>query len=146
MHNTPLYISRQHKSFPSPLLNTQWFHLFYIHFLYQTDALKCYAAVSSWISLTWQPKGVLRNEYLVPTVNVSWWWYSLISLRNRPQYPPHCPFHKIIPYRMYFSIYFYTEWISDEVKQIPKALFYCHLSVKWFLYQTVLKVKISSQL
>lgn len=38
---------------------------------------------------------------------------------------------------MDFSIYFYTEWISDEVKQIPKALFYCHLSVKWFLYQTI---------
>lgn len=68
--------------------------LLYSFFLYQTDALRCYAAVSSWIPLTWQPKGVLRNEYVVPTVNVSWWWYSLISLSNRPQYPPHCTFHK----------------------------------------------------
>lgn len=120
--------------------------LLYSFFLYQTDALKCYAAVSSWISLTWQPKGVLRNESLVPTENVSRWWYSLISLINRPQYQPHCIFHKTLPYRMHFSIYFYTEWISDKVKQIPKALCYCHLSVKWFLYQTVLKVKISKQL
>lgn len=53
-------------------------------FCTQIDALKCYAAVSSWLSITWQPKGVLRNDCLVPAVTVSQWSHSLISLRNRP--------------------------------------------------------------
>lgn len=113
--------------------------LLYSFFLSQTDALKHYAPVRSSISLTWQPKGVLTNESFVPTVNVSLWWCSLISLRNRAQYQPHCIFHKMLSDRMHCSIYFYTEWISDEAKQIPEAYCYCNAWEKWFFLPSNIK-------
>lgn len=146
VHNIPLYISRQCQSSPSPLLHTQRSHLVYIHFFVPDWFPKMLHCCQFLDVPDLAAKGVLRNASLVPILNVSRWWYSMISLRNRSQYQPYCISHKILSYRMHFSICFSTEWISDEVKQIPDALFYCNISIKWFLHSTVLKVKISNQL